>query len=372
MKRVGLLVAVAALTIPAAAEARVKWLCSPMQRDVCDTPLTTTVLSPAREPLRVERPRRDARTIDCFYVYPTVSDQPTEYANKRIDPEIRSIALFQAARFNQVCRVFAPVYRQRTVASIGAPSGPRRPRAIDVADADVREAWRTYLRRHNGGRGVVLIGHSQGTFRLRTLIKRDIDDGGRVQRRIVSALLLGGNVVEGEFNGFLPCRSAVQLGCVVAFSVYDETPPADSLFGRAPGGAKVVCTNPARLLGGPASVETIYPSEPYAPGTLIATGIQLLGVEQPTAPTPWVSVRGYRARCAREARASFLKITPLGGAPDFSPSPTPQWGLHLTDGNIALGDLVRLVRRQAAAFARTAKREPRPAPRSRPRGRASR
>ncbi|HEX8205343.1 MAG TPA: DUF3089 domain-containing protein [Solirubrobacteraceae bacterium] len=339
------------LALPGAADARVKWLCSPGQKDVCDASLTTTVFSPTRDRLGVQRPGRAARKIDCFYVYPTVSDQPTEYANKRVDPEIRSIALYQAARFNQVCRVFAPVYRQRTVASIGAPSGPRGARTRDIAQADVREAWRAYLRRHNKGRGVVLIGHSQGTFRLRDLIKSDIDGGGRVQRRIVSALLLGGNVVEGEFNGFLPCRSARQLGCVVAFSTYDETPPPDSLFGRSPTGSKVVCTNPARLLGGPAVVETVYPSEPFAPGTLIATGITLLGVQQPTAATPWVATRAYRARCAREARASFLKITPVGGAPDFTPSPTPQWGLHLTDANIALGDLVRLVRRQAEAYA---------------------
>jgi hypothetical protein len=363
VKRVLLAAAAVVLLVPASAPAAVKWLCHPGTRDVCDTSLTTTVFSPMGERLRVERPRRDARRkIDCFYVYPTVSDQPTTYANKRVDPEIRSIALYQAARFSEVCRVFAPVYRQRTVASIGAPRGPRGP---DVAYADVREAWRTYLRRHNEGRGVVLVGHSQGTFHLRSLIRREIDDGDRVHRRIVSALLLGGNVVEGEFNGFLPCWSAEQLRCVVAFSVYDETPPADSLFGRvlrtesaesprfaeSPIGDKVVCTNPARLLGGPALVDTIYPSEPFAPGTLIATGIALLGVEQPTAPTPWVRVRGYRAQCTRAARASFLKITPVGGAPDFRPSPTPQWGLHLTDGNIALGDLVRLVRRQAAAYA---------------------
>ena len=341
-----------AAALPASATAAVKWLCKPGSKDVCDTGLTTTEFSPLGERLGVERPRRGRREIDCFYVYPTVSDQPRTFANKRIDPEIRSIALYQAARFSEVCRVFAPVYRQRTVASIGAPSGPRRERERDNGDADVSEAWRTYLRRHNKGRGVVLIGHSHGTFRLRTLIKREIDDGGAVQKRIVSALLLGGNVVAGEFNGFFPCRSPRQLGCVVAYSMYDETPPADSLFGRSASGGNVVCTNPARLRGGPATIDTIYPSEPFAPGTLIAAGIQLLGVTQPTAATPWITVKdGYRAQCRRAAGATYLEVTPVRGAPDFTPSPTPQWGLHLTDGNLPLGDLVALVKRQAAVYA---------------------
>jgi DUF3089 family protein len=357
MRRLLLLPALAGLmlAVPSSAGATVKWLCHPGTKDVCDAGLTTTAFSPTGQRLGVERPRRDARRrIDCFYVYPTVSDQPTEYANKRVDPEIRSIALFQAARFSQVCRVFAPVYRQQTIAGI-QPSvrggGARKPATRDIAQADVREAWRTYLRRYNHGRGVVLIGHSQGAFRLRALIKDQIDSGGALQQRIVSALLLGGNVVAGEFNGFMPCRTPVQLGCVVAYSTYDETPPPDSLFGRSATGGRVVCTNPARLLGGSARLDTIYPSEPYAPGTQIAIGISLLGVPLPQAATPWIRIRGYDGECTRAGRATFLKITPRGGAPDFRPSPTPQWGLHLTDENIALGDLVRLVRRQAAAYA---------------------
>ena len=345
-------VAALLLALPGEAAAAVKWLCKPGARDVCDTRLTTAVFSPAGQQFGFERPRQRRRKIDCFYVYPTVSGQPGTFADKQVDPEVRSIARFQAARWSQVCRVFAPVYRQRTLAGIATPRGARSLSGFDRGDRDVREAWRTYLRRYNKGRGVVLIGHSQGTFRLRTLIKREIDDGDRVHRRIVSALLLGGNVVKGEFNGFLPCRTPVQLRCVVAFSVYDETPPPGALFGRSAGGGTVVCTNPARLLGGSATVDAIYPSEPFAPGTLIAAGIQLLGVTLPSAAAaPWVEVEdGYRAECRRAAGATYLHVTPVSGAPDFQPSPSPEWGLHLVDANIALGDLLALVRKQAAAY----------------------
>ncbi|HEV2812411.1 MAG TPA: DUF3089 domain-containing protein [Solirubrobacteraceae bacterium] len=347
------------LALPAAtAGAATKWLCKPgLPTDACSPGLATTEFTPTGERLGVERPRPGAREIDCFYVYPTVSDQTTPIANKRIDPEIRSIALYQAARYKQECRVFAPVYRQRTIAGIQpgvSAGGPRRSVVNASGYADVRAAWNEYLRRHNKGRGVVLVGHSQGTFVLRELIKREIDDRRAVRRRIVSALLLGGNATDREFENLPPCRSDRQLGCVVAFSVYDETPPGGALFGRtATAGAHVLCTNPARLRGGAATVDTIYPSRPFAPGTLISIGIQLLGVTQPTAPTPWITVKdAYRAECTRAAGATFLKLTPLGDAPDFRPSPTPEWGLHLVDGNIALGDLVALVRRQAAAVSR--------------------
>ncbi len=51
-------------------------------------------------------------------MYPTVSDQPTTLSNRQIDPEERSIALYQAARYSQYCRVFAPMYRQVTVTAL--------------------------------------------------------------------------------------------------------------------------------------------------------------------------------------------------------------------------------------------------------------
>jgi Protein of unknown function (DUF3089) len=223
----------------------------------------------------------------------------------------------------------------------------------------VLEAWRTYLRRFNHGRGVVLIGHSQGAFVLRKLVAEQIDRRPAARRLLVSAILLGGNVLirtgsaeGGDFRHLPACRLPRQVGCVIAFSTFDETPPAGALFGRTTvPGRSVLCTNPAALRGGARTLTPIFPSQPFAPGTLIAAAIALLGFRQPTAPTPWVAVRGaYRGRCAHAAGASVLEIAPIHGAPDFTPSPTAAWGLHLVDANIALGDLLRLVRTQAAAF----------------------
>ena len=65
---------------------------------------------PTLQKLRVIHPHAARHPkIDCFYVYPTVSGQPTLLANFNVDPVERSIALYQAARYSQYCRVFAPV-----------------------------------------------------------------------------------------------------------------------------------------------------------------------------------------------------------------------------------------------------------------------
>lgn len=163
----------------------------------------------------MEHPKPVAHpAIDCFYVYPTVSMQKTGNANLHVDAEEMVVARVQAARYSQYCRVFAPMYRQVTLAGIGA-GRPTTPPSPGLALADVQSAFRTYLRRDNRGRGFVLIGHSQGSFMLRQLIAREIDSKPALRRRLVSAILLGGNVLVkagkdsgGDFRHIHACHSA--------------------------------------------------------------------------------------------------------------------------------------------------------------------
>jgi hypothetical protein len=225
---------------------------------------------------------------------------------------------------------------------------------------DVRAAFATYLRKYNHGRGFVLIGHSQGSFVLEQLIAKDVDAKPAVRKRLVSAILLGGNVLVrhgknagGSFQHVPACRSNTQLGCVIAFSTFDQPPPANSLFGRTTvSGDQVLCTNPAALAGGAAKVDPVLPSAPFAPGTLIAAGISLLRLTQPAASTTWISEPGaYRARCSSAGGANVLQITPLDGAQTAAPSPDPTWGLHLLDANIELGNLISVVHDEANAYA---------------------
>ena len=124
---VALLLVTAALVLgfAASASAKTHWLCKPgTNASFCTPPLTTTTLSPTGDVLGTSTPKRDKDPkYDCFYVYPTVSDQKAQTANFDIDPEINSIVLYQAARYTQHCRLFAPVYRQLTLQGIGLGGG---------------------------------------------------------------------------------------------------------------------------------------------------------------------------------------------------------------------------------------------------------
>jgi hypothetical protein len=371
MARIAVLTAAALLCLAGTASAKTTWLCGPgVGSDPCRPTLSTTLYHgfERAEGTATAKRARD-RGPACFYVYPTVSDQTTRLAAKRIDPEVRSIALYQAARFSQLCRVYAPVYRQATVPALQAGTTTRGDYL--KAYGDVEQAFGAFLHRIGGKRGFVLIGHSQGAYHLERLIRRKIDTHRKLRRRLVSAVLLGGNVAVrkgsdrgGTFRHVPTCRRATQLHCVLAFSTFDETPPADALFGRGsarvagfldlPFGRKLetACTNPAALRGGTTvPLRTIAPTQPFAPGTLIAAGIGLLGLQWPAASTTFIEADGaFTGRCSHAAGADVLLVSPVPPTPLPKASPSPEWGLHLVDANIAQGDLVNVLRRQIRAF----------------------
>ena len=366
-------VAVAAALGTASASAKgTVWLCKPGARpDPCTPGLSTTVYNaPLTRAIRVENPAaRRNPPIDCFYVYPTVSDETTGNSDLMIQDTERSIALYQVSRYSQDCRMYAPMYRQVTLAGAGLPgtSGSASKANPALGVADVEAALKTYLSRYNHGRGFVLIGHSQGSGVLEAVIAKMVDPHPAVRRHLLSAILLGGNVlvkgntgIGGDFKHIPACRGDAQLGCVIAFSTFDQSVPPDSLFGRIGNlnlgpkpakGDQVLCTNPANLAGGSGILDPIQPSAPFAPGSIIAAG---LGALKWTVPTPstvyWTSPGSYTARCEDSNGAHVLMVAPRNGAQTPAPAPTPEWGLHLLDATLSQGNLINIVAAESRAY----------------------
>ena len=373
MRRLGLITAVVcavgatAAALSAAASAATVWLCRPgLANNPCLSSMTTTVIDAhGHRTVQHARPSSHPK-IDCFYVYPTVSLQPTTNANLTIDPQERVVAADQASRFSSACRVFAPMYPQLTLHAILTPGGIT-PAGAAIAYGGVLSAFRDYLAHDNHGRGIVFIGHSQGSSMLIPLLAHEVDATPAVRRRLVSALLLGGNVTVkrgrssgGDFNHIPACHAATQTGCVVAYSSFSGAPPADSLFGRVGSGInpfthraadlQILCVNPASLAGGRGALLPYFVS-----GAI--RGQKPRGPALTPPATPWVSFPGeYTARCRSAGGATWLDVsadrTPGDHRPVVSPSLGPRWGLHRDDVNLALGNLVTLARREAAAYAR--------------------
>ena len=354
-----------------AAHAEVVWLCKPgLADDPCVQPMQTTV----REPDGTERVEDDPvpaqRPVDCFYVYPTVSNQPTPNADQSRDPELVSIAKYQAARFSRHCRVFAPIYRQGTLLALSSAQAQDQEAIRRTAYADVLEAWRAYLREDNGGRGVVLLGHSQGTRMLRQLLRTEIERDPAQHRLLVSAVLLGGNVTVargqvrgGDFARTPLCTVRGQVGCVVAFSTFAQDPPDEPRYGKpdedgyppfgfpAGEGFEVACTDPSALADTKAPLRLLLPSEPFAPGPIAAGTVVTAGGPPPTADTPWVVPPDrFAGGCRKVNGANVLRYDPLPGSRRPNPFPDPTWGTHLVDVNLGLDRLVPVVGTQSARY----------------------
>jgi hypothetical protein len=345
------------------------WLCRPNRSDACAVDMRATIVTAEGSLSREEWRADPAAPIDCFYVYPTVSTDQTPNSDMTPDPAERRVIEQQFARFASVCRPFAPMYRQVTLSGLRARMAGGGSSGLDqgLGYDDVRNSFQHYLAHDNGGRGFVLIGHSQGSYVLTSLIRDEID-GQPLQDRMVSALLLGATVtvardqdVGGSFRDVPLCRSAEQTGCVVTYVSFRSTvpPPENTLFGRtADPSLTAACTNPAALAGGSA------PLNAY----LSAGGNTIVG-QRPTIAwatsgaaieTPFVKVPGLlTGACETNEHATYLEVTVHGDpsdgrADDIAGDLTPQWGLHLVDVNVGMGDLLDVVRAQSAAW--TAKR----------------
>lgn len=346
------------------------WLCRPGRADACSTPDQTATVVNGDGSESVEHWAADPNApIDCFYVYPTVSIEPTANADMIPGPGEKMVVTQQVARLASKCRVFAPMYRQVTLAALrarlaGKPIGGDRA----LAYGDVRDAWNEYLSHDNHGRGVVLIGHSQGSGVLTQLVKEEID-GKPIQKQIVSIILGGtglqvpaGKDVGGDFQHIPLCHSMTQNQCVIAFASFraNSPPPSDSLFTMSRGAGWVTaCVNPAALGGGSGVLKAYMPTgsvilSPQAPMEWVKGG--------PAITTPFVTPPGLlSAECASNGVGNYLAIT-VNAVPSDPRTDDiigdivrngkidKGWGLHLIDMNLTMGNLADDIDAQSKAW----------------------
>lgn len=349
------------------------WLCRPGRRDACSTPNldVSDIATDGSITIRKSVAAADPKA-DCFYVYPTLSYDEGGNSDMIANDEERRVVEVQFARFREQCRTFAPLYRQSTLTWLRSNmAGKPVPVDMELRYTDVRDAWRHYLASDNGGRPFVLVGHSQGSGLLKRLVAEEID-GKPVQKQMLSAMLAGHNVLVaegkdtgGDFKATPLCRKADQTGCVLAWVTFRASPPppANARFGRTDkAGMAVACTNPALLAGGSAQFRAVLPSTSVA-GDLAAAGQPWTRDNKPLA-TRYVGLPGlYAGQCVSSGGANYLSATlnsdPADGRVDdpggdvkFGPAVLPDWGLHLLDVNIVLGDMVALVGTQTEAWLR--------------------
>lgn len=350
------------------------WLCQPGQApDPCAGNPAVSAVTASGTVRPAARPSSAAASkFACFYVNPTTSLTQTGTGNTGLAvTQLETyIATEEAAPFSQVCDVWSPLYRSQTLPTVfkGLAGDENLMRStFTVAYDSVLPAWQWFLA-HTGSKPVILIGDSQGAAILIHLISARLDHQPPVLRRLLVAILVGGNLqvpagktIGSTFTNVPLCTSATQADCAIAFSSYSSQPPANSVFGRpgqgtsmqsqetAKAGQQVACVNPAALGGGTGDLD------PY-----LLTASQI-GLKEPV-PTPWVTYPGlYSATCEQGGGATWLQITSLAGTSRIRPVVTdaivpgtpdtgPAWGYHGYEYSLALGSLLLDVAGEEAAW----------------------
>jgi hypothetical protein len=322
------------------------WLCRGGTKDSCDVDLTTTIVAPSGKFKKESFKAAKNPPIDCFI-------------------------LQQFARFSSVCRPYAPLYRQVTLTALRSViAGKAMPIDRQLAYNDVLDAWNQYLKTANRGRGVVLVGHSQGSGVLQQLIRNEID-GKPAQDKLISALLLGTNLpVEkgqdvGAFQNIPLCKSKSQIGCAVAYASFRDTipPPANSRFGKAQGeNMAAACVNPAALSGGSGQLHAYLSNGRFIASSAAAPKPWV--TPERKVGTPFVSVPGLlTAQCVTSDAGTYLAVHVNADPNDprtddivgdvlVNNQVQKDWGLHLIDANLAMGNLIDLVREQTKAYSK--------------------
>jgi hypothetical protein len=346
------------------------WLCRPdVVTNPCTDNLDATVIE-ADGTTHVDAFVASPRPIDCFFVYGMISNDPgsnsdiTAAANEEVSA-IRS----WPAQLSRVCDVYAPIYRQVPMSKFGTKTDYTTGPDGAIAYGDVLDAWKQYVANDNHGRGVVLLGQSEGGSHLVKLITDEIDANPALRRRLVSAFVIGwpvnvppGADVGGSFLNVPACRSSDQTGCVVSYSSFlaSSPPPSESGAGRPrTGSGDALCTNPAALDGGTAPLDSWFrvtgaeatsnPLHPTSDGFADAS-------KTSTLPTSYVELPGLaHGGCVHRDNRSYLEVIvnadPNDPRVDTIPGDVPRIGLHLVDANIVLGDLLALIGSQSASLA---------------------
>lgn len=378
------------------------WGCNPEKStDLCQRSFTASIAVTTNSAMftRIIQPALDA-AYDCFYIYPTVdfhAGAATNHTNLDdvLLPELTITA--QAAPFAEVCRVFAPFYRQATIGSYGQQTTE----AVQVfknAFADVANAFETYLRLWNQGRPLVVMGHSQGAQHATYLLHYYFDGNtaatditgsthsSELRQRLIVALPIGfrlfapaGQLLGGSLSHIPACSTANQTGCLIHFRSYpegydhfdnsgslfvDDQLAAQGYLHRAfADGDQILCVNPATMpVENPADFSDQHGHALAAGDVRLLASAQFLGATASSAGERQHYQGYYSATCRlhRNNIDNFLAIATRKCIADETCGEDPipvdgniangALGLHLWDFSLTAGDLLTQVQQRAQAF----------------------
>ena len=187
------------------------------------------------------------KAADLFIVCPTVDLGTDGHTNMSLTDEnikgnFTGALNMQRGIYEKNCRMYAPYYRQATLADYTLP---RQDAAayFDLAYSDVRAAFLYYMHHENNGRPFVLSGFSQGAEMCLRLLK-EFGNTDFVKNNMVACYAIGWRFTPQEAKQYpyiRPAQSADDLGTVIMFN---SEAPEVTTSAIVPEGVKTFAINP--------------------------------------------------------------------------------------------------------------------------------
>lgn len=189
----------------------------------------------------------ESKPADLFIVCPTVDlgtggNKNMSLTDNEAKKNFYGALNMERGIYEQHCRMYAPYYRQATLADYTLP---RQDVAayFDLAYSDVRAAFLYYMHHENNGRPFVLSGFSQGAEMCLRLLK-EFGNTDFVKNNMVACYAIGWRFTPQKAKQYpyiRPAQSADDLGTVIMFN--SEAPEVTSSL-MVPHGEKSFCINP--------------------------------------------------------------------------------------------------------------------------------
>jgi hypothetical protein len=217
------------------------WMCHPMKStDIArQQSLTLTVQLPDSSPDTVINYTHPATNtgVDIFYVYPTI-DMTYTPGNTEMTKIDTATAKFvyseQVGIYAQFGRVFVPYYKQATIGVfvVDTLSAVNQANYMEIAYKDVESAFDNYLKYYNNGNKIILMGHSQGAYLMRFLLRNRFDNNPSRMSQLVVAISGGepnyssiGSRTGGSLQNIKTCPSAdslLECGCMINWRTWKK------------------------------------------------------------------------------------------------------------------------------------------------------
>ncbi len=164
---------------------------------------------------------------DVFYIYPTLNTDKKDLRwnvpindaiqNKKV---IDKAVYFQASAFLNAGKLYVPYYRQAHLRSYSHYKNGGK-EALNLAYNDVKNAFKTYLKKYNNGRPILIVSHSQGTTHAIRLLK-EFFDGKPLQDQLIAAYIPGIAIKKNQFKNIHLMKTPTEVGGYVTWNTYKK------------------------------------------------------------------------------------------------------------------------------------------------------